>query len=237
MTGITPAWLTFIGMYVDAPPYTRRPAIRFAYWTGMRRCACSMNTMNATMDDDHDDRDRRVEEPLVPVDGQDLAGNDRDHAGEDQHRHAVADAAVGDQLAHPHDDRGAGHHRDHHGGDGEDRAVRDQRVSAAGPHPLNRVPDRASSMYAGGLQDGQPHGEVPGVLGDLGLPGLALLLERLQPRDHDGQQLQDDAGGDVRHDAEREHRQVQQRLAAEQVDDGRARPAVGLPAAVARLEQ
>ena len=47
MTGITPAWLTFTGMYVVAPPYTRRPVIRLAYWTGMRRCACSMKTTKA----------------------------------------------------------------------------------------------------------------------------------------------------------------------------------------------
>jgi hypothetical protein len=37
MTGMTPAWLTFNGRYVDVPPYMRRPTIRFAYWTGMRR--------------------------------------------------------------------------------------------------------------------------------------------------------------------------------------------------------
>ena len=30
------------------PPYIRRPTIRLAYWTGMRRWACSMNTTNAT---------------------------------------------------------------------------------------------------------------------------------------------------------------------------------------------
>src|ERR1700744_981763 len=35
-------------MYVDVPPYIRRPTIRLAYWTGMRRCACSMNTTNPT---------------------------------------------------------------------------------------------------------------------------------------------------------------------------------------------
>src|SRR5215475_12469352 len=46
MTGTTPAWLTFTGMYVVAPLYTRRPVIRRVYWTGMRRCACSMKTTN-----------------------------------------------------------------------------------------------------------------------------------------------------------------------------------------------
>ena len=49
-------------------------------------------------------------------------------------------------------------------------------------------------------------------------PGLALLLQRLEPRDHHGQQLQDDARGDVGHDAQREDGQVQQRAAGEQVD-------------------
>ena len=60
--------------------------------------------------------------------------------------------------------------------------------------------------------------EVAGVLGDLGLPGLALLLEGLQPRDHHDQQLQDDARGDVGHDPQREDRQLEQRAAGEQVD-------------------
>ena len=46
MTGTTPAWFTFTGMNVDPPPYAFRPVIRFAYWTGMRRCPCSMKTMS-----------------------------------------------------------------------------------------------------------------------------------------------------------------------------------------------
>ncbi len=51
MTGTTPAWFTFTGMNVDAPPpcpseLARRPLIRLAYWTGMRRCPCSMRTMS-----------------------------------------------------------------------------------------------------------------------------------------------------------------------------------------------
>ena len=42
MTGMTPAWLTFSGMYVEEPPNILRPTIRRAYCTGMRRCPCSM---------------------------------------------------------------------------------------------------------------------------------------------------------------------------------------------------
>src|SRR6266536_310668 len=44
ITGMTPAWLTFSGMYVEVPPYIRRPTMRLAYCTGTRRCACSMKT-------------------------------------------------------------------------------------------------------------------------------------------------------------------------------------------------
>src|SRR5882757_5429765 len=44
MTGMTPAWLTFSGMYVDVPPYARGPIMRFAYCTGIRRWAGSTKT-------------------------------------------------------------------------------------------------------------------------------------------------------------------------------------------------
>ena len=44
MMGITPAMLTFSGMYVLVPPMVRRPTMRLAYCTGMRRCDCSTKT-------------------------------------------------------------------------------------------------------------------------------------------------------------------------------------------------
>ena len=71
---------------------------------------------------------------------------------------------------------------------------------------------------AGRLEDRQAERQVAGVLRDLGLAGLALLLEGLQPRDHHDEQLQDDARRDVGHDPEREDRQLEQRAAGEQVD-------------------
>ena len=37
MTGITPAWFTLIGRKWRCPPYTRRPRMSFAYWTGILR--------------------------------------------------------------------------------------------------------------------------------------------------------------------------------------------------------
>src|SRR6476646_7423221 len=48
ITGMTPAWLTLSGMYVEEPPNILRPTMRRAYCTGIRRCACSMK-MTAAM--------------------------------------------------------------------------------------------------------------------------------------------------------------------------------------------
>ena len=46
--GITPEVLIFSGIWVESPPNMRLPTWRFGYCTWMRRCARSMNTMNAT---------------------------------------------------------------------------------------------------------------------------------------------------------------------------------------------
>lgn len=70
----------------------------------------------------------------------------------------------------------------------------------------------------GGLQDGQSDRQVTGVLCDLALPGLAFLLQCLKPRHHHREQVEDNARGDVRHDAQREDGELQQRATAEQVD-------------------
>ena len=49
MTGMMPAWFTLSGMYVELPPNILRPTMRRAYWTGIRRCACSMKMTAAMM--------------------------------------------------------------------------------------------------------------------------------------------------------------------------------------------
>ena len=51
------------------------------------------------------------------------------------------------------------------------------------------------------LHEGERDGAVAGVLGDLLLPRLAFLGQPLERRDHHREQLQDDRGRDVRHDA------------------------------------
>src|SRR5699024_4523385 len=63
-------------------------------------------------------------------------------------------------------------------------------------------------------------GQVPRVLGHLRLTRLPLLLELLEVGDDHRQQLDDDARGDVRHDADREDRQLQQSATGEEVDQG-----------------
>jgi hypothetical protein len=45
-----------------------------------------------------------------------------------------------------------------------------------------------------------------------------LLAQFLEPRDDHGEQLHDDAGGDVRHHPHRKHGELQQRATGEQVD-------------------
>ena len=120
MTGITPPELTFSGRCVDWPPIILRPTMRLAYCTGMRRSERSTKTMNATtaiimtmsstmaMGVKPPQALRR--RPFVEV--CDAARQADDDAGEDEQRHAVADAALGDLLAQPHDERGAGGQRD-----------------------------------------------------------------------------------------------------------------------------
>ena len=83
---------------------------------------------------------------------------------------------------------------------------------------LQQLAARRERHEAGGLQDRQRDRQITRVLRHLGLAGLAFLAEFLEPRDDDGEQLDDDARGDVRHDADREHRQLQQRATGEQVD-------------------
>jgi hypothetical protein len=120
-------------------------------------------------------------------------------------------------MSSPHDDRGARGHHDHHDDDEERVLVGDQLLVTA----AEELAGRASERQDGGrLKDRQADGEVAGVLRDLRLARLPFLLEHLQTRDDHGEQLQDDARRDVGHDAQREDRELEQRPAAEEIDDG-----------------
>src|SRR6185437_15532263 len=96
---------------------------------------------------DHADRDQRHHDledlvGVVPpgVDPVRDAGHD---AREDHQRDAVADAALGDQLAQPHDQHGAGGERDHDEHHRAEVEVPEHAVAAAGEGPeQEHVADR-----------------------------------------------------------------------------------------------
>ena len=118
----------------------------------------------------------------------------RRDAGENDDRDAVAQAALGDLLTQPHQEHGAGRQR-HHRGEAE-----------AKPGSITRPALRFQrDRDAQRLEQRQRQRAVAGVLGDLAAAGFAFLLQRFQLRRHDRQQLHDDRGRDVRHDAQREH--------------------------------
>src|ERR1019366_2885345 len=135
-----------------------------------------------------------------------------DDRGEDQQRYAVADAALGDQLAHPHQQHAAGGQADHDQEDVGSIEVRDDRFARFGLEAVEEedVADR--------LGEGEPDGQVSRVLGDAGLPHLAFLGELLERGHGHLQQLQDDRGGDVGHDPQREDRDPREPAAGEEVE-------------------
>src|SRR5713226_2635833 len=138
------------------------------------------------------------------------------NAGEDDERHSIADTAFADLLAQPHDESGAGRQR-------ED-SHQDERVPGA---IHKRLPAKALRLQGGGnrgrLNDAQHDGQVARVLRDFAAPELAFFLQALEVREHHGHQLQDDRGGDVRHDAERENRHAAEVAAAEEIEDAQHR--------------
>ena len=161
--------------------------------------------------DRHDDAegDEREEQPSCrgavdpAADPARRIGEDR---GEDQDRDAVADAALRDLLAHPHEQRRARGERE------------DDDEQPAGVRARQGALVLEEERVAGRLRGGERDGEVARVLRDLGVAGLALLLEPLELRHDDRQELQDDRRRDVRHDPEREEREAGQRRAGEEVE-------------------
>src|SRR5207245_11653844 len=73
------------------------------------------------------------------------------------------------------------------------------------------------------LDDAKQDGQIARVLRDLAAAKLAFFLQALEVRKHHGHQLQDDRGGDIRHDAERENRKTAEVAAAEEVENAEHR--------------
>src|SRR5215467_6880948 len=162
-------------------------------------------------------------------DHQDHQGNQQDHGGEgkrspsvilglvddagkDQQRHAVADAALGDLFAQPHDERATGGQGKHGHQDEADAGVDDE---VAALHQTDGNAER--------LDSAQNNSEVTSPLGNLLATEFAFLLQLGQRLIHNRQQLQDDGRGDVGHDAQGEDGQTTQLAATEQVDKAKKR--------------
>ena len=152
--------------------------------------------------------------------GGERAGDVGEDADGDQDGRAVADAALGDLLAEPeHDDRAGGEQADAET-DEEGLALHDddgagEITESEGLADLLRIAEGAEEQR--GLDDRDEDGEVAGVLGDLLAADFAFLLQAGDGR-HDGRhQLHDDRGADVRHDAQREDRSLEERAAREHV--------------------
>ena len=138
----------------------------------------------------------------------------RDHAGEnarhDQQADAVADSIFVDLLSQPHEEDRAGGHGQHAGKlpDEGQRTVDEQFfVDQAGRHePADVEP---------ALADAQDDGGVAGVFVDLLPAALAFLLQFFQRRIDAAEQLEDNRGRDVGHDAQAEDRRLAQLAGAE----------------------
>ena len=126
-------------------------------------------------------RERAALEP-----GADTAGQTGEDRREDQQRDAVADAALRDQLAHPHEQRRASGERD----DQQDNPTSSQ---------LKRTVAVEEERETRGLDGGQAYRRVSRVLVDLRVARLALFLKLLEPRNYHGHQLHDDRRRDVGH--------------------------------------
>ena len=214
---MTPPVFTFSGMCVLDPPYIRRPTMRLAYCTVTRRWPRSTKTIAAITRHHHHDQERQPQQPHL-VGAQLIEGVHHRHgqvdddAGEDDQRHAVADAALGDLLAQPHHERRA---------DGQRQHRHQPEAPAGGVDERQAALRRGLALEHDGerhrLHDRQHDGAVAGVLRDLAAAELAFLRQPLQVRPDHRQELQDDRRADVGHDAQREDRRLRQVPAREHV--------------------
>ncbi len=82
--------------------------MRLAYCTGIRSLGLLDEDDEPHDDDSHQQHEEEDLEALVLPDEAHGTGERRGDGGEDEQRHAVADAALGDQLGEPHDETGTG---------------------------------------------------------------------------------------------------------------------------------
>ena len=149
----------------------------------------------------------------VGVDVADGVRQSHHDAGEDDERHAVADTAIADLLAQPHDEGRSGGERN----DGQ------QHESDAGIQHDVAFHRLQPGGNAERLHHGEKDGEIPGPLRDLTPAQFAFFLQLFKSGNNDGQQLENDRRGDVGHDAQREDGElpdVPPRKQVEESEDG-----------------
>ena len=206
MIGITPALFTRSGMNVLPPEYIRVPRTRFAYCTGTRRWPSWMKMIAAMTRTRDRDREQR-EGVRLHLTSAAIVAASADDAGEDDEADAVADAALADQLAEPHQDQRARRQRR------EDRERQAEVVGEGGSRPtLHEHRD------ADALQDRERHGQDARVLVDLVAPVLALFGEPLERGDRLVEERHDDRGVDVGVHPERDDRELREAATREQVE-------------------
>ena len=149
----------------------RRPMTRLAYWIGIRRWPSWMKTIAAITASARNGIITLKTWSGVRPPGLDAVRQAGDDRGEDHQRDAVADAALGDQLAHPHQQDAARGEADD---DQEDVRRVEVRSMTAWPAPAPKRPEEED--VADRLGDGEADGEVARVLRDALLADLALLL-------------------------------------------------------------
>ena len=164
-------------------------------------------------DDDRPQEDHFQDAELIGSDQVDdireTGGQTHDDARKNDERDAVSDAALGHLLAQPHDEGGT-------------RCERDHRRQAKCPAWIQ---DRTGSeltalerdRHQETLEERESDGCIARPLRDALLSFAALLLESLQGRNHDRQQLKDDRRTDVGHDAQRKNRERFHRTARKDV--------------------
>ena len=135
---------------------------------------------------------------------------------------SVSYAPFGDLFADPHDERGAcGQRNHHHETEAPARSCYDL-GSATATRTFQRDCRHKS------LKKGQRYGQITGVLGYFLASQFALFGKLFQERDHDGGQLQNDRGRDIRHDPQGENAEALQRSAGEDVQKSENRAGLRL---------
>jgi len=160
---------------------------------------------------DLDERDAARAEQLIRV--HDRAGEALQNGEEDQEGHAVPDAPLRDLLAEPHDEYATGGETNHR-----------EEAEPQPRHQYRRGLRLEEERVRVGLPDTEDDRRIAGPLGQLPTTLFSLLLELLDRREHGREQLEENARGDVGHDAEGEDRGALQPATHEEIVDPEDRP-------------